>query len=206
MTEPLGTSPQTPRPVGEDALNTLFLEARTFNAWLDRAVPESLLRQVYELARMGPTSANLAPARFVFVVTAEARERLLPAMAAGNVEQTRTAPVTVIVAYDTQFYEQAPKLWPHSDMRGYFLGKPELAPENALRNGSLQGAYLILAARALGLDCGPMSGFDAGKVNAEFFPDGKWKSNFVCNLGYGDRGKLRPRGPRLEFEEACQVV
>ena len=161
---------------------------------------------MYDLAKMGPTSANLTPARFVFLTTSEAKERLIPALAPGNVEKSGTAPVVAIIAYDTEFYEQAPRLFPHMDMRPLFMGNPELSAETAFRNGSLQGAYFILAARSLGLDCGPMSGFDAVKVNAEFFPDGKWKANFLCNLGYGDPSKLFPRNPRLDFEEACVVL
>ena len=138
--------------------------------------------------------------------SAEAKARLLPAMAPGNVEKTSTAPVTAIIAYDLEFYEKLPHLFPQANMQAYFVGKPALIEETAFRSGSLQGAYFILAARALGLDCGPMSGFDAAKVNAEFFPDGKWKVNFLCNLGYGDATKLHPRNPRLSFEEACKVL
>ena len=190
----------------EEALDRLFREARTYNGWLDRPVSEDLLHEVYDLAKMGPTSANLTPARFVFLTTSEAKERLIPALAPGNVEKSGTAPVVAIIAYDTEFYEQAPRLFPHMDMRPLFMGNPELSAETAFRNGSLQGAYFILAARSLGLDCGPMSGFDAVKVNAEFFPDGKWKANFLCNLGYGDPSKLFPRNPRLDFEEACVVL
>lgn len=195
-----------PRRLDDAGLDLLFREARTHTHWLPRPVPVELLREVYNLARMGPTSANLAPARFVFLTTEAARARLLPALAPGNVEKSRTAPVVVIIAYDTEFYENAPRLFPHTDARSWFAGHPDLIRETAFRNGTLQGAYFILAARALGLDCGPMSGFDAEKVNAEFFPDGKWKVNFLCNLGYGDRSHLHPRNPRLEFEEACRVL
>ena len=192
--------------VSSDALNQLFRQARTHSAWLPKRVPVEVLREVYELARWGPTSANSSPARFVFLESDAAKARLLPALAPGNVEKTKAAPVTVIVAWDTEFYEKLPQLFPHADMRSYFVGKQPLIDETALRNGSLQGGYFILAARALGLDCGPMSGFDAAKVNAEFFPDGKWKANFLCNLGYGDHSKLFPRNPRLEFDEACRVL
>ncbi len=164
------------------------------------------LREVYDLARMGPTSANSTPARFVFLESEAAKARLLPALAPLNVEKTKAAPVTVIVAWDTEFYEKLPQLFPHADMRSYFVGNPSLIDETAFRNSSLQGGYFILAARAIGLDCGPMSGFDKAKVNAEFFPDGKWKVNFLCNLGYGDPSKLFPRSPRLEFDEACRVL
>lgn len=189
-----------------DALDQIFRNARTHSVWLPARVSVETLREVYELARMGPTSANSTPARFVFLESAAAKARLLPALAPLNVEKTKAAPVTVIVAWDTEFYEKLPKLFPHADMRSYFVGNKALIDETAFRNSSLQGAYFILAARAVGLDCGPMSGFDAAKVNADFFPDGKWKVNFLCNLGGGDRSKLFPRNPRLEFDEACRVL
>ncbi len=192
--------------ISGEALDQLFREARTHTAWLPKAVPVELLREAYELARMGPTSANGSPGRFIFLITPEARNRLLPALAPLNVEKTRSAPVTAIIAWDTEFHEHLPRLYPHADMRSYFAGKPAVIEENGFRNGSLEGAYFILAARALGLDCGPMSGFDPAKVNAEFFPDGKWKVNFLCNLGYGDASKLHPRNPRLDFDEACRVL
>jgi 3-hydroxypropanoate dehydrogenase len=192
--------------VSDEALDQIFREARTQNAWLPKRVPAELLREVYDLARLGPTSANSTPARFVFLESAAAKARLVPALSPNNVEKTKAAPVTVIVAWDTEFYEKLPKLFPHADMRSYFVGNQALIEETAFRNSSLQGGYFILAARAVGLDCGPMSGFDKAKVDAEFFPDGKWKSNFLCNLGYGDRSKLSPRNPRLEFEEACRVL
>ncbi|MFZ3266050.1 MAG: malonic semialdehyde reductase [Terriglobales bacterium] len=192
--------------VSEAALDQLFREARTHNVWLPKPVPVELLRQVYELARFGPTSANSSPARFVFLTTAAAKARLKPALSQGNLDKTMAAPVTVIVAWDTQFHENLPKLFPQRDMRSLFAGNPALIDETAFRNSTLGGGYFILAARALGLDCGPMSGFNQGKVNAEFFPDGKWKANFLCNLGYGDKSKLFPRNPRLDFEEACVVL
>jgi len=195
-----------PAKIANDTLNQLFRQARTHSAWLPKRVPVEVLREVYELARWGPTSANSTPARFVFLESEAAKARLLPALSPGNVEKTKAAPVTVIVAWDTEFYEKLPQLFPHADMRSHFVGNQRLIDETAFRNGSLQGGYFILAARALGLDCGPMSGFDAAKVNAEFFPDGKWKVNFLCNLGYGDRSKLFPRNPRLEFDEACRVL
>lgn len=190
----------------ESALDQLFREARTYTAWLPKPVSAEMLRELYELVKLGPTSANSTPARFMFVTTREGKERLKPALNEGNVEKTMAAPVTAIVASDLEFYEQMPRLFPHADIKQYFVGNLPAIEEHVLRNGSLEGAYLILAARALGLDCGPMSGFDAAKVNAEFFPDGKWKANFLVNLGYGDAGKLRPRGPRLEFEEAVRMV
>ncbi len=192
--------------VCEEGLDLLFREARTYSAWHPRGVSADLLREVYNLARFGPTSANTSPARFVFLTTDEAKARLLPALAPLNVEKSRTAPVVAIIAYDTEFYENLPRLFPQADARSWFVGNAALIQETAFRNGTLQGAYFMLAARALGLDCGPMSGFDPEKVNAEFFPDGKWKANFVCNLGYGDSTKLFPRNPRLEFEEACVVL
>ena len=192
--------------ISDDALNQIFLQARTHNAWLPRRVPLEKLREVYDLARWAPTSANSSPARFVFLESEAGKARLLPALAPTNVEKTKAAPVTVIVAWDAEFYEKLPKLFPHADMRPFFAGNQSLVEETAFRNSSLQGGYFILAARAVGLDCGPMSGFDKAKVNAEFFPDGKWKTNFLCNLGYGDHTKLFPRSPRLEFEEACRVL
>ena len=192
--------------VSSEALNQLFREARTHSAWLPRPVPIETLREAYDIARWGPTSANSTPARFVFLVSEASKARLLPALAPLNVEKTKTAPVTVIVAWDTEFHEKLPKLFPHADMRAFFVGKPALIEETAFRNSSLQGAYFIVAARALGLDCGPMSGFDAAKLNAEFFPDGKWKANFLCNIGYGDPSKLFPRNPRLDFKEGALVL
>ena len=192
--------------IHDESLKQLFHEGRTFAAWHPKPIPTETLRKVYELASLGPTSANSSPARFVFIESEAAKARLIPALAPGNVEKTKAAAVTVIVAWDTEFYEKLPHLFPQADMRSYFAGKPAFIDETALRNSSLQGGYFIMAARALGLDCGPMSGFDAAKVNAEFFPDGKWKANFLCNLGYGDRSKLHPRNPRLKFEEACRVL
>jgi 3-hydroxypropanoate dehydrogenase len=192
--------------ISDEALDQLFREARTYSAFLPHPVSADLLRRVYELARLGPTSLNSSPARFVFLTTPESKQRLRPALAPLNVDKTMAAPVTVIVAWDTEFYEKLPQLFPHRDMSGMFRGKPAAIEASAFRNGSLEGAYFILAARALGLDCGPMSGFDDAKVNAEFFPGGKWKANFLCNLGYGDRSKLHPRLPRLPFDEACKVL
>jgi 3-hydroxypropanoate dehydrogenase len=192
--------------ISEEALNQLFREARTHSAWRSEPVPTELLGKIYDLARLGPTSANASPARFLFLTTPEAKARLKPALMPLNVEKTMAAPVTVLIAWDTEFHEKLPKLFPHADMRSYFLGNQPLIHETAFRNSSLQAAYFILAARALGLDCGPMSGFDADKVNAEFFADGKWKVNLICNLGYGDTDKLFPRNPRLEFEEAASIL
>lgn len=188
------------------SLDVLFRTARTHNGWQDKKVPESLLRAVFDLAKMPPTSANCSPMRLVFVTTPEGKARLKPALSQGNLEKTMAAPVTAIVANDTRFYDELPKLFPHADARSWFTGSEQLATITAMRNGTLQGAYLILAARALGLDCGPMSGFDNGKVDAEFFPDGRFKSNFLCNLGYGDPAKLFSRSPRFAFDEICRIV
>ena len=189
-----------------DSLDLILRKARTHRAWLDRPVPDDLLRRVYELAAEGPTSANCSPMRVLFVKSREAKERLRPALTPGNVDKTMQAPVTAIIGHDPQFYELLPRLFPAADMRANFIGKPELIAATAFRNGSLQGAYLMLAARALGLDCGAMSGFDNAKVDAAFFPDGRVKSNFLCNLGYGDASKLGPRPPRLPFDDACRFI
>ena len=199
----------------------LFTGARTHGAWLDTPVSDETLHELYDLLKWGPTSANSNPARFVFLKTKEAKARLLPCLAPGNIGKTVAAPVTVIVAYDLKFYEKLPKLFPQNPgMRDYFANSPDLAAIHAFRNGSLQGGYFILAARSLGLDCGPMSGFDNAKVDAEFFPaptaptevapdvlpSSQVKSNFLCNLGYGDPAKLPPRNPRLGFNEVCQLL
>jgi 3-hydroxypropanoate dehydrogenase len=188
------------------SLDIIFREAHTHTVWLDKPVSEALIQQIYDLMKWAPTSANSSPARFVFVRSAAAKQRLLPAMSPGNEEKTRTAPVTAIVAYDTEFYEKLPKLFLHADARSWFAGNQPLIDITAFRNGTLQGAYLIIAARALGLDAGPMSGFDNAKVDKEFFPGGKVKSNFVVNLGYGDHAKIHPRNPRLPFAEAAQIL
>ena len=188
------------------SLDIIFREAHTHSVWLDKPVSDALLHQIYDLMKWAPTSANCCPARIVFVRSAEAKQRLLPAMAPGNVEKTRTAPVTAIVAHDMEFYEKLPKLFPQTDARSWFVGNQPLIDTTAFRNGTLQGAYLLLAARALGLDAGPMSGFDNEKVDKEFLAGTKVKSNFVINLGYGDSSKLFPRNPRLPFEEAAQIL
>ena len=191
--------------IDSGALAQLFLEARTANGFIDKPVPLELLRQVYDIAKMGPTSMNTQPARFVFLNSAESRARLLPALMPANVDKTRAAPVTVIVATDTQFYEHLPEVWHGAGAKEMFAGNAALAQATAQRNGTLSGAYFIIAARALGLDCGPMSGVDLGKVNAEFFADGRVQANFLINLGYGDNSKLFKRNPRLTFEQACTV-
>src|SRR5438876_1146037 len=203
-------------PLNDEALDQLFREARTYNAWLDRPVSDETLRQLYDLMKWGPTSANCSPARILFLRTPEAKERLRPALMPGNVDKTMAAPVTAILAFDDLFYEKLPVLFPNNPgMRDMFANSPELADVTAFRNGTLQGGYFILAARSLGLDCGPMSGFDNAKLDEEFFPAptvetevmpaGRIRSNFLCNLGYGDAAALFPRGPRLEFDEACQL-
>ncbi|TAL54840.1 malonic semialdehyde reductase [Pandoraea sp.] len=192
--------------IDQTAIAQLFTQARTYAAWRDKAVPDSVLKDLYDLMKWGPTSGNSTPARVVFVRSPAQKAALLECMAPGNVEKTRAAPVTAIVAYDLAFFEHLPRLFPHADMRGGFAANPERAARAALMNGSLQGGYFILAARALGLDCGPMGGFDAEKVNAAFFAESTWRVNFICNLGYGDAAGLHPRGPRLSFDEACRIV
>jgi 3-hydroxypropanoate dehydrogenase len=186
--------------------NLLFNEARTHNGWTDQPVSDDTLRELFDLLKMAPTSANCSPARFVFLRSAESRHRLAPALLPGNLEKTLAAPVTVIVACDLAFHEQLPRLFPHADARSWFAGNEDLIRETAFRNGTLQGAYMMLAARAVGLDCGPMSGFDKAKVDEAFFADTTWRSNFLCNLGHGDPSKLFPRSPRFQFEDACRVL
>jgi 3-hydroxypropanoate dehydrogenase len=191
----------------DEALDTLFRAARSHNAWRDEPVSDDTLREIYAIACMGPTSANSSPARFLFLRTSEAKQRLAPALSSGNLEKTMRAPVTAIVAYDPRFHEKLPQLFPHNpDAQGWFTSNESLAATTAFRNGTLQGAYLIIAARAVGLDCGPMSGFDNAKVDAEFFAERGWTSNFLVNLGYGDPSGLFPRSPRLADEEACELL
>jgi 3-hydroxypropanoate dehydrogenase len=193
--------------LNDESLDLIFRKARTHNVWLDKPVDDSLLAQIYDLAKMGPTSANMCPMRIVFVKSKAAKEKLKPALDAGNVDKTMIAPVTAIIGMDIHFYEKLPKLFPHADAKAWFKDLPENVLEYiALRNGSLQGAYFMLAARSLGLDCGPMSGFNNAKVDAAFFAGTSVKSNFLCNLGHGDSTKLFPRSPRLSFEDACQIV
>jgi 3-hydroxypropanoate dehydrogenase len=187
-------------------LGILFTEAHTHTNWLDKPVDAATLKAVYDLARFAPTSANTQPGRYIFITSKEAKERLKPALAPGNVDKTMAAPVTVIVAHDMKFYENLPKTFPQVDARSWFVGNDALIESTAVRNGTLQGGYLILAARALGLDAGPMSGFDNAKVDAEFFPGGRVKSNFLINLGHGDPAKLFPRNPRLDFDEVAQIL
>lgn len=190
----------------KDALDQLFLAARTHNGWQSKDVPDSLLHQLVDTMKMGPTSANCSPARLVFVKSAAAKERLKPHLSAGNVAKTMAAPVTAIVAHDMMFHEHLPRLFPHVDARGWFTSTEALATATAFRNGTLQGAYLMLAARALGLDCGPMSGFDNGGVDAEFLSGTSHKSNFLVNLGYGDPAALMPRSPRFDFADIAKIV
>jgi len=207
------------KPLSEDALDLLFRGARTHRAWLDKPVSDEMLRRIYDLMKWGPTSQNCCPARILFLRTREAKARLLPALSPGNVKKTTAAPVTAVIGYDALFYERLPRLFPRTDARAGYVERPEFAEITARRNGSLQGAYFMMAARALGLDCGPMSGFDNAVVDREFFSaggsgepgrdcfsDGQVRSNFLCNLGYGDSTKLVPRGPRLEFDEACRLL
>ena len=194
------------KPLDSAALDQIFRAARTHNGF-SGPVSDDDLRAIYDLAKMGPTSANSQPARFVFVRTPAAKARLRPALSPGNLDKTMAAPVTVIFAYDLEFYDNLPRTFPQADARSWFAGAPPAHIERAaLLSGTLQAAYFILAARALGWDTGPMSGFDNAKVDAEFFPDGKWKSNFLCNLGRGDPARVYPRNPRLAFDEACRLL
>ncbi len=193
--------------LSEDALDTLFRHARTHNAWQDKPVSDETLYKLYDLMKWGPTSANCSAARIVFVKSNEAKEKLKPALSAGNLEKTMAAPVTAIIGYDVEFYERLPELFPHApEAKTWFNWSKEWAEQTAFRNGSLQGGYFILAARALGLDCGPMSGFDMKKVDEAFFAGTTVKVNFLCNLGYGNPDGLFGRSPRLPFADVCQIV
>ncbi|WP_437609079.1 malonic semialdehyde reductase [Erwinia sp. V71] len=193
-------------PLNNAALATLFTDAHTHSVWQDKPVTDAQLDAIYNLLRLGPTSANCCPARFVFVRSAEGKEKLRPSLSSGNLAKTISAPVTAIVAWDPQFYDALPQLFPHTDARSWFTSSPALAEETAFRNSSLQAAYLISACRALGLDTGPMSGFDREKVDAAFFADNGWKSNLLINIGYGDASKVHARLPRLAFSDACQLA
>lgn len=192
--------------IDQAAIDALFLNARTHNAWKPEPVSEAQLRQLYDILKMGPTSANSSPARFVFVMTPEGKERLRPALSSGNFEKTMAAPVTVIVGQDMAFYEKLPYLFPHTDAKSWFTGSPAVAEETAFRNATLQGAYLMIAARAIGLDVGAMSGFDKAKVDEAFFAGTTVRANFLCNLGHGDPAGLFGKLPRLPFEEACTIA
>lgn len=193
-------------PLDSETLAQLFTEARTFSAWQDRPVSDALLERLYGLVRLGPTAVNSCPARFIFVRTPEGKEKLAPCLSKGNLEKTMSAPVTIILAYDEAFPDTLPELFPVADARSWYAGKPDVIAENALRNSSLQAGYLILAARSLGLDTGPMSGFDAELVNETFLAGTTWKANLLINLGYGDRDRLHDRLPRLSFEQACVLT
>ncbi len=188
------------------ALDILFRKARSHNGWLDKPVTEAQLKQVYELMKWGPTSANSCPARLVFVQSEAAKQRLKPCLHEGNVEKSMTAPVVVIIGMDLEFYEEFDILFPHTDAKSWYVGNEAKIQQSAFRDSSLQAAYLMLAARSIGLDCGPMSGVDNAMLDAEFFPQGKVKSNFICALGYGDKSKLHPRLARLEYERVCQLI
>jgi len=192
--------------IGEPALAQIFTAARTHNAFLDKPVPEALLREAVELTKMGPTSANQSPMRILFLTTPEAKERLRPTLMPGNLEKTMAAPVVAITAYDVKFYDHLPFLFPHADIRGWFTGSEEFATRSAFQNGTLQVAYFLLALRAVGLDTGPMTGFDNAKVDAEFFPEGHVKSNVLINIGYGDQSKLFPRLPRFDFDTVAKIL
>ena len=193
------------KPLDAHALDTLFREARSFSYWQDRPVSDEQIRQIYDLLKMGPTAANSCPVRLVFVKSASAKERLKPCLNEGNVNKSMTAPAVAIIAMDLEFHQQLPKLFPHTDAKPWFDGKPDKIRHSAFLNSSLQGAYLIMAIRSLGLDAGPMSGVNFDKLDAEFFPDGKTKGLFICAFGYGNRDKLHPRNPRLDFAEACRI-
>ncbi|MCA3239206.1 MAG: malonic semialdehyde reductase [Curvibacter sp.] len=192
--------------IDQTSLDQLFFNARTANGFLDQPVPRSLLQEAYDIAKMAPTSMNTQPTRYVFLTTPQAKARLIPALSPGNVDKTKSAPVTVIVATDTKFYEHMPQVWHGAGAKEMFEGNATLATNTANRNGTLGGAYFIIAARAVGLDCGPMSGVDLAKVNTEFFADGRFSANFLINLGYADHSKEFKRNPRLSFEQACRVL
>ncbi len=193
-------------PLSAEALAQLFTEARTRNAWLDKPVSDDQVRALYDLVKWGPTSANCSPARFLFLRTEEAKKKLEPMLMEGNRQKTMTAPLVCIIGHDLAFYEKLPKLFPHTDAKSWFTGNDALIQETAFRNGTLQSAYLIIAARSLGLDCGPMSGFDQGAVNEGFFGGTTVKANWICNIGYGSDVDLFERSPRLDFDEACELL
>jgi 3-hydroxypropanoate dehydrogenase len=196
----------TDKIVNDSGLDILFRTARTFGAWQNKDVSDVLIRSVYDLLKQAPTAANSSPARFVFVKSPEAKQKLKPHLDPGNVDKTMNAPLTVIIAHDMKFYDQLPKLFPHADARSWYAGNDAAIADNAFRNGSLQGAYLIMAARALGLDCGPMSGFNKAGIKDAFLSGTDYEPNFLCNIGYGDTAKLHPRLPRLSFDDACKIV
>ena len=192
--------------INDEALDIIFRQARTRNGWEDRPGSQALIQAVYDLMKWGPTAANCSPARFVFVTSDEAKARLKPHLLGSNVDKTMAAPACVIIGHDMEFYEKLPELFPHTDAKSWFVGNDDLVRQTAFRNGSLQGAYFMIAARALGLDCGPMSGFDQDGVNGEFFAGTAYKANFLCNIGHGDPASLHPRAPRLDFRDIARVV
>jgi len=192
--------------ITDDALKQLFYDAHTAHGFLEQPISDEDLRKIYDLAKMGPTSMNCQPTRYLFIRTKQAKERLAPCLMKGNVAQTMSAPVTVVVATDSHFYDLLPQVWHDASATQMFTEKPHFAADTASRNGTLGGAYFIIAARALGFDCGPMSGFNSEKLNQEFFPDGRWSANFLINLGAADPNKIHPRNPRLAFEQACQLL
>ena len=193
------------KPLDAQALDTLFREARSFSYWQDKPVSDEQIRQIYDLLKMGPTAANSCPVRLVFVKSDAAKARLKPCLNEGNVDKSMSAPAVAIIAMDLEFHQQLPKLFPHTDAKSWFEGKPDKIRHSAFLNSSLQGAYLIMAIRSLGLDAGPMSGVNFEKLDAEFFPDGKTRGLFICAFGYGERDRLHPRNPRLDFVEACRI-
>jgi len=205
MTLTASDSPSA-EPVSTKVLAQLFMDARSHNGWHDKPVSDDQIAQLYAITRMGPTSANCSPARFVFIRTQAGKQKLAPSLSSGNLDKTMSAPLTVIAAFDSVFYEKLPILFPHDDARSWFTSSEELAHETAFRNATLQAAYLILAARSLGLDCGPMSGFDKAKLDEAFFAGTTWRSNFLINIGYGDSSKVFERLPRLDFDDACQLA
>jgi len=196
----------TEKIINDEAFDIIFREARTHNGWEERAVTTTLIQAIYDLMKWGPTSANCSPARFIFITSEEGKARLKPHLLEGNVDKTMAAPCCVIIGNDLSFYEKLPELFPHTDAKSWFVGNDALFEETAMRNGTLQGAYLMVAARALGLDCGPMSGFDQAGVNEEFFAGTTVKANFICNIGYGTDENLFPRSPRLPFDDACKII
>lgn len=206
MTLPAPKTAQSPEILSDHALDVLFRQARTYSTWKDESVTDTTIQALYELAKWGPTSANASPARFLFLKSKAAKDKLKPFLAPGNVDKTMSAPIVAIIAQDMKFYEHLPRLFPHADAKSWFAGNDSLIEQTAFRNSALQGAYLILAARALGLDCGPMSGFDADGLKTTFFPNEDVRPNFLCNIGYGDPAGLYPRGPRLSFDEACRIL
>ncbi len=192
--------------MNDEVFDLLFRGARTYNSWQDKDVTQEQLREIYNLIKWGPTSANCSPMRTVFVTTEDARQRLKPHLNGGNVEKTMSAPVTAIFAHDLAFYEHMPRLFPHTDAKSWFAGKPDYIQETAFRNATLQAAYFMLGVRAMGLDCGPMSGFDPAGVKDEFFKEDAVEVNLLCNIGYGDQDGLHPRGPRFDFDEVCTIL